>query len=123
MKIIMNPNLNNKSNFEFDAKLNNYDTIEFIQHIINREPIEIDNYLNSNNINLNRTDMYFEYNDKSIKYTNYLTIVINNNRECMIDIIKILLKHKINPNNKITDSEKNAFNIWKINNKIPFPKI
>ena len=41
----------------------------------------------------------------------------------MIDIIKIRLKHKINPNNKITDSEKNAFNIWKINNKIPFPKI
>ena len=60
-------NLNIKSNYQFDAKLKNYDTIEFIQHIINREPIEIDNYLNSNNINLNRNDMYFEYNDKSIK--------------------------------------------------------
>jgi hypothetical protein len=104
-------------NFEFDAKLKNYDNIKFIQHLINRNPSEIDNYLNTNNINLNRNDMYFEYKDNSTKYTNYLIIVINNNRDCMIEIIQILLKHGIDHHLFI----KNALDIWKINNKIPFP--
>ena len=38
-------------NFEFDAKLKNYDNIKFIQHLINRNPSEIDNYLNTNKYN------------------------------------------------------------------------
>ena len=99
------------------GKLINHDNNNLVNYLINESTDDIENYISSNDINLNRTDMYFKYETQPDLYTNYLTMVINNNRKCMRDIIKILLKHNVNPDIKIgvEDTKRTAKDIWNIN--------
>jgi|SaaInlStandDraft_1057018.scaffolds.fasta_scaffold584403_1 hypothetical protein len=56
-----------------NGKLINHDNNDLVDYLLNESTDEIENYISSNDINLNRTDMYFKYETQPDLYTNYLT--------------------------------------------------
>ena len=106
-----------------EGKLKNYNP-ELMQFLLNKSPNDIDEYLTKNQIDINFDGLYFKYETQPNQSINYLAIVINNNRQEMKDIIKVLLKFGADPRKNFKDSERNALDIWNINHSNqPFPSI